>query len=79
MKIALDARWIFEHLSGIGIYTRALIEELAALDRENEYLLLFDRESLRDRTRRDTGFDRAENFRAEERPSLSKSLRSAIA
>ena len=42
MKIAVDARWIFPEISGVGAYTRELIRHLAALDHENAYLLLFD-------------------------------------
>ena len=42
MKIALDARWIFEETSGIGQHTRLLIQGLAALDTRHEGLLLFD-------------------------------------
>ena len=41
MKIVLDARWIFPELSGIGAYTWALIQALAACDQENQYVLLF--------------------------------------
>ena len=41
MKIVLDARWIFPELSGIGAYTWALIQALAACDQENPYVLLF--------------------------------------
>ena len=41
MRIGIDARWIFPQVSGIGTYTRELIRELAALDRQNEYVLFF--------------------------------------
>jgi len=46
--IAIDARWIFPEISGIGAYTRELIRALARVDRENEYLLLFADDALRD-------------------------------
>jgi len=49
MKIAIDTRWIFPEISGIGAYTRALVSELAAIDTQNEYLLLFDRPEMRER------------------------------
>jgi alpha-1,3-rhamnosyl/mannosyltransferase len=42
MRIAIDARWIFEHASGIGVHTRELLKGLSAVDVENEYMLLFD-------------------------------------
>lgn len=41
MRIGIDARWIFPQISGIGTYTRELIRGLAALDRQNEYVLFF--------------------------------------
>jgi glycosyltransferase involved in cell wall biosynthesis len=56
MKIAIDARWIFPALSGIGVYTRELIRALAQIDGENHYRLLFQHPDLRDRTAADTGF-----------------------
>ncbi len=41
MKIAIDARWIFPEISGIGVYTRELITNLTAIDRKNDYFLIF--------------------------------------
>ena len=55
MKIAIDARWIFPRISGIGAYTRELLHCLARLDSENRYLVLFDRADIRDRTAREAG------------------------
>ncbi len=55
MRIALDARWIFPEISGIGAYTRDLIGALASVDTENDYLLLFDDAAVRDRTLEETG------------------------
>ena len=49
MKIALDARWIFPEISGVGTVTRELIRHLAQHDASHEYLLLFDDPTLRDR------------------------------
>lgn len=40
MNIALDARWVFPQLSGIGAHTVELIRHLAAEDRDNRYWLL---------------------------------------
>ncbi len=42
MKIALDARWIFEESSGIGQHTRMLIQSLARLETPHTFLLIFD-------------------------------------
>lgn len=55
MKIAIDARWIFPRISGIGAYTRELLRCLARLDSGNRYLVLFDRTDIRDRTAREAG------------------------
>lgn len=49
MRIGLDARWIFKEITGIGSYTRELIQHLAGADHENEYVLIFADEALRDR------------------------------
>lgn len=68
MRIALDARWIFEQISGIGCYTRELIRELAHVDRENEYLLLFEHRHLADRTQEETGFNAAPNMQVKRAP-----------
>jgi glycosyltransferase involved in cell wall biosynthesis len=62
MKIAIDARWIFPEISGIGAYTRELIRHLAALDRKNEYLLFFRDARIRDRTFDETGLSSSPNF-----------------
>ena len=50
MKICIDARWIFPELSGVGLYTQELLRALAKVDHENEYILLFDNATVRDRT-----------------------------
>ena len=64
MKIAIDARWIFREISGIGNYTRELIRHLALIDKENSYLLLFNNAGLRGRTIKETGLDNSPNFTA---------------
>lgn len=63
MKVCLDARWIFPELSGIGLYTQELIRNLVRLDRDNEYLLLFDRADVLERTRETTRFDASPRVR----------------
>lgn len=50
MRICIDTRWIFPELSGIGLYTQELLRALAEIDRENDYILLFDNPRVRDRT-----------------------------
>ncbi|HPR90196.1 MAG TPA: glycosyltransferase, partial [Synergistaceae bacterium] len=62
MKIALDARWIFAEISGVGLYTRELIKSLVSIDNENKYILLFNDEKIMERVQAETGFSRAENF-----------------
>lgn len=62
MRIALDARWIFEEISGVGAYMSALIEHLARIDRENEYVLLFTEARLMDRTAERTRYGAAPNI-----------------
>ncbi|MDI6774285.1 MAG: glycosyltransferase family 1 protein [Verrucomicrobiota bacterium] len=63
MKIAIDCRWIFREISGIGAYTVALADQLAALDRRNEYELLFDDRAVLERTMAGTRLRAAPNFR----------------
>lgn len=65
MRIAIDARWIFPEISGIGAYTRELIKALAVLDKRNSYLLLFDNMAARDRTVAETNLRDAPNFSAQ--------------
>ncbi len=62
MKIGIDARWIFETISGVGKYTASLIEYLARVDKDNEYLLFFDRPDLRDRLILKAGLENRPNF-----------------
>lgn len=62
MRVAIDTRWIFEELSGVGQVTRQLVTELARIDQDNEYVLLFDREDLRDLTVQATGIQANRRF-----------------
>ncbi len=50
MKIAIDARWIFPEISGIGAYTRELIKQLSLIDKQNEYCLFFNDQAVMERT-----------------------------
>jgi len=62
MRIALDARWIFPEISGIGAHTRELIRHLAQLDGDNPYVLYFRTAGLRDRTWKEAGLADKHNF-----------------
>ncbi len=62
MKIAIDGRWIYPRISGIGAYTRELLRALAPLDTENDYTVFFNRADVRDRTARETGLKDRSNF-----------------
>lgn len=62
MKICIDARWIYPEISGIGLYTQELIRALARLDRQNEYLILFDNPNTQLRTISAARLDEAPNF-----------------
>lgn len=48
MKIGIDARSMLGTRTGIGRYLETLLPKLAEIDRENEYLLYFDRPPDRD-------------------------------
>lgn len=50
MKIAIDARWIYREISGIGAYTQALIEQFACMETGHEFVLLFYERDLMQRT-----------------------------
>ncbi|MGC8840186.1 MAG: glycosyltransferase family 4 protein [Candidatus Sumerlaeaceae bacterium] len=40
MRIAIDARYLSEDYSGIGVYSENLLEALASVDHENEYVVI---------------------------------------
>jgi glycosyltransferase involved in cell wall biosynthesis len=62
MKIAIDARWIFDEISGIGAYTVNLIRSLARLDRDNTYLLIFNDKTRRDMVEAEAGLGKNRRF-----------------
>ena len=78
MRIAIDARWIFPEISGIGAYTRELIKHLATVDTANSYSLFFDNDYLRDRTADETGFTGASNMQAHMLPYGVFSIRNQL-
>ncbi len=65
MKIALDARWIFNEISGIGAHTRELIRHIAREDHTNSYLLIFSDRTLAERTWIEAELTDKPNFRPE--------------
>ena len=75
LSIAIDGRWIFSALSGVGVYTRNLIRRLSFLDKENRYVVLFDDEALMEREFRETRVADRGNFAAELLPYSVFSLR----
>jgi glycosyltransferase involved in cell wall biosynthesis len=75
LTIAIDARWIFARLSGVGVYTRNLIRHLGIVDRGNRYILLFGDPALMERELQETGAREGGNFSAEMLPYSVFSLR----
>ncbi len=79
MRIAIDCRWIFPRISGVGRYTRDLVRALLDGARDDQFVLLFDN---RDVLERERGL-----LRLDERPHVSVetarygpfSLRSTVA
>jgi len=47
MKIGIDARMLGEKQTGIGLYTKHLIEHLAKLDTQNEYVLFLRKKQFK--------------------------------
>ncbi len=65
MRIAIDARWIFPEISGIGAHTQELLRYLALVDRRNSYVLLFSDRKLAERTWAEAQLSTTSNFRPE--------------
>ena len=68
MNIAIDARWIFPEISGIGQYTSELIRHLAKQDSENRYLLIFNNADVLSGIMETWGSELPGNFSAELTP-----------
>lgn len=64
MRVAIDARWIFPTISGVGAYTRELLAQFCAWERELEYLALFSDPAVAERTVGETNLRSAPNFRS---------------
>ena len=68
MRIAIDARWIFPVISGIGAYTRELIKHLARLDNRHSYVLFFHDPAVLARTAAEAGLQNAPGFSCQRLP-----------
>ncbi len=79
MNIAIDARWIFPHISGIGNYTRQLLAEYAHMQTPHRITAIFNDPALEARTRAETGMDRADHMRSLLFPAGVFALRSQSA
>jgi glycosyltransferase involved in cell wall biosynthesis len=51
MRIAVDCRWIFQKISGVGRYTRDLVRALLDAAQEHEFILLFNDDAVLERER----------------------------
>ncbi len=61
LTIALDARWIFDRISGVGRVTENLLKNLPRVDNRNRYIFVFDDEERMERIARQCGLDEFEN------------------
>ena len=64
LHIAIDARWIFSELSGIGLYTQELIAALTHCPTPHRYTLIFNCAEVMARTAAQTGFTSRSNVTA---------------
>jgi glycosyltransferase involved in cell wall biosynthesis len=79
MKIAIDARWIFREISGIGAYTRELLRHLATFTSAHTFLVYFDDPAICARTVAETGLDAAAHIETKMLPWSLFSIRNQIA
>lgn len=78
MRIAVDARWIYPEITGIGSYTQELTEHLVQIDRDSTYVLLFRHLDVMERTLDLPGFLAAANVEILSVPYSPFSLRNQI-
>lgn len=64
MRVAVDARWIFREISGVGSYTRELLAALAGLEDGHEYVVLFHDQGVMERTQAEAGLSRSARITA---------------
>jgi len=62
LHIAIDARWIFPEISGIGLYTQELIAALARCSSPHQFTIIFNRPEVMARTAAQTDFIHHLNF-----------------
>ena len=63
MNIAVDARWIFREISGIGNYTRQLLREFARMPSDHRIIALFNDPEIEARTRAECALADAAHMR----------------
>jgi glycosyltransferase involved in cell wall biosynthesis len=78
MRIALDARWIFAEISGVGTYTQELLRRMPRIGARHQFLILFDDRTRQDRILRETGIAGLPNVEARLLPYGVFSLQSQI-
>ena len=61
LTIALDARWIFDRISGVARVTENLLRNLPKADNRNRYLFIFDDEERMRSIARECGLDSFSN------------------
>ncbi|MDA3798625.1 MAG: glycosyltransferase family 1 protein [Kiritimatiellae bacterium] len=64
MVVAIDTRWIFKELSGIGVYTKEIIKNIIALDKDNSYILIFDKLEVQAQIEKELDIENVENFKS---------------
>ena len=74
----IDARWIFPEISGIGLYTKELLNALVCLDTENEYTVLFNDTAVMQATSASLNASAAGNFTSKLLPYGVFSLKSQL-
>ncbi len=62
MNVAVDARWIFKDISGIGNYTRQLLRVFAQSPAKHQFTVIFSDPTLAERTSRETGICEADHM-----------------
>jgi glycosyltransferase involved in cell wall biosynthesis len=78
MNIAIDARWIFRDISGIGNYTRQLLRVYAETPGRHHFKVLFSDQEIADRTSKEAGFRQAPHMQVVMVPWGVFSLQSQI-
>lgn len=64
MNIAIDARWIFKDISGIGNYTRQLLRVYAQTPGNHHFTVIFSDATLAERTSQETGICEAPHMKS---------------